>query len=396
MMLLKNATILPQTKDPFIGDVLIDGKTIKAVGKDIACPESAKTIDATGYFITPGFIDAHTHIGMWEDGMGFEGSDGNEAVDPVTPALRAIDAVNPFDPCFAEAVSAGVTTVITGPGSANVIGGQFVILNTHGDSVEDMIFDHDLSSPAAMKAALGENPKRVYSSKSKSPTTRMATAAILRKTLTETREYMNKKEAAGDDTSKLPAYNFSLEAMIPVLKRELTLKIHCHRADDILTAIRIANEFNILYTLDHCTEGYMIPELIRPEFSKNLRGIIIGPLLSDRSKIELRNLTFKAPLKLYEAGIPFSMMTDSPVIPQQYLPVCASIAVREGLPEDEALRCITINPARLYGLDDMVGSIDEGKLANIAVFNGHPLDVRSRCVMTLVNGVVAHNELCVD
>ncbi len=396
MMLLKNATILPQTKDPFVGDVLVDGKIIKTVGRDIACPEGAKIIDAAGYFITPGFIDAHTHIGMWEDGMGFEGSDGNEAVDPVTPALRAIDAVNPFDPCFAEAASAGVTTVITGPGSANVIGGQFVILNTYGDSVEDMIFDHDSASPAAMKAALGENPKRVYSSKSKSPTTRMATAAILRKTLTETREYMNKKEAAGDDTSKLPAYNFSLEAMIPVLKRELTLKIHCHRADDILTAIRIANEFNILYTLDHCTEGYMIPELIRPEFSKNLRGIIIGPLLSDRSKIELKNLTFKAPRKLYEAGIPFSMMTDSPVIPQQYLPVCASIAVREGLPEDEALRCITINPARLYGLDDKIGSIDEGKLANIAVFNGHPLDVRSRCVMTLVNGVVAHDELCVD
>lgn len=392
MLLLKNACIMSQVSDPFVGDVLVDGKLIKAIGQNLACPEGAEVIDLTGHFITPGFIDAHTHIGMFEDGMGFEGDDGNEMTDPVTPELRALDAVNPFDPCFREAYQAGVTTVITGPGSANVVGGQFVILNTYGASADDMVMEHKGSAPAAMKAAFGENPKRVYSHKGKSPSTRMATASILRRTLTEAREYMNKKEAAEKAGEKAPDYNFQKEALIPVLKRELTLKIHCHRADDILTAIRIANEFDILYTLDHCTEGYMIPELLRPEFKKNLRGIIIGPLLSDRSKIELRNLSFTAPRKLYEAGIPFSMMTDSPVIPEQYLPVCASIAVKEGLPEDEALKCITINPARLYGLDDVIGSLEEGKYANLAVFNGHPLDVRSRCRMTLIEGEVVHKE----
>lgn len=386
MIILKNATLMPQTREPFTGDIAIDGKKIAKVANDIPATDKDTVYDMTGCYITPGFIDAHSHIGMFEDGMGFEGSDGNEATNPITPQLRAIDAVNPFDPCFKESYTHGITTVMTGPGSANVIGGQFVLLNTYGKTVDDMLLDTPVNNPAAMKAAFGENPKRVYSGKSQSPSTRMGTAAALREALLKTAEYMNKKEAAKNDPEKLPQTDFKHESLIPVLKRELPLKIHCHRADDILTAIRIANEFNIKFTLDHFTEGYMINEIVKPELSRNLIGVIIGPLLSDRSKIELRNLSFSAPKVLYDAGIPFAMMTDCPVIPQMYLPICMSIAVREGLPEEYALKPITINAAKILGIDNILGSLDENKLANIAVFDGNPLDVRSHCTMTFING----------
>lgn len=320
--------------------------------------------------------------------MGSEGSDGNECTNPVTPELRAIDAINPYDRCFAEACAAGVTTCVTGPGSANVVGGQFVAVKTAGDSVEDMT----LRFPVAMKAAFGENPKRVYGSSDKTPQTRMATAAILRKALLDAQEYGRKLEEAKDDPAKRPARDFGREALLSVVRRELPLKIHCHRADDILTAIRVAKEFNIRFTLDHCTEGYLIPEHLKRAIAEQGAGIIVGPLLSERSKIELKNLSFAAPKALYDNGIEFAMMTDHPVIPEQYLPVCAALAVREGLPEEEALRSITINAARIAGIDDRVGSLEPGKDADVAVFNGHPLDFRARCVLTLVNGKIAHEE----
>ena len=390
MIILKNATLMPQSAENFVGDIAIDGKKIVKVAKSIKAKKADTVYDMTGKYITPGFIDAHSHIGMWEDGMGIEGADGNEATANSTPTMRAIDGVNPFDPCFKEAYSHGVTTVMTGPGSANVIGGQFVILNTYGASTEDMIFDTPVNAPAAMKAAYGENPKRVYSSKSQLPTTRMGTASVMRQTLTLAREYMQKKEKAAGKPDKMPAINFDYEALIPVLKRELPLKIHAHRADDILTAIRISNEFNLRFTLDHFTEGYMIADLVKPELSKNLIGVIIGPLLSDRSKIELKNLTFRSAKVLYDAGIPFAMMTDCPVIPQMYLPICMALAVREGLPEEYALKPITINAAKILGIDDKVGTLDEGKLANIAVFDGDPLDTRTHCVMTLIEGKIVH------
>ena len=338
--------------------------------------------------MTPGFIDAHCHIGMFEDGMGFEGDDGNEYSNPVTPELRAIDAINPFDRCFEEACRGGVTSVVTGPGSANVIGGQFVAMKTAGSRVEDMI----IREPIAMKAAFGENPKRVYTD-SKTFYTRMTVASTLRKTLLDTLEYDRKLTAAKNNAEKKPDYDFKLASMLPVIRRELPLKIHAHRADDILTAIRIAKEFNIRITLDHFTEGYLIIDRIKEDLKQLDAGIIIGPLLSDRSKIELRNLSMTAPRILYENGIKFAMMTDHPVIPEQYLPVCAALAVREALPERAALESITMNAAEIVGIADRVGSLEVGKDADIAVFCGDPLDARTKCVMTIVNGKTVHDSL---
>lgn len=387
MLVIKNARLLTMTENgSFVGDIRIDGGKIAEIAQNIDTT-GCDVFDAEGMYAMPGIIDAHSHIGMWEDGMGREGSDGNEATNPVTPEMRSIDGINPFDRCFKEAVACGVTTAVTGPGSANVVGGTFVAMKLYGRSMDEMI----LKFPVAMKAAFGENPKRVYGDKA-TPATRMAIAAILRKALAGALDYAKKIENAKDDPSKMPERDLGKEALLPVIRRELPLKIHCHRADDILTAIRIAKEFNVRFTLDHCTEGYLIPDLLKGTIEETGAGIIIGPLLTDRSKIELRNVSFSAPKALYDAGIDFAMMTDHPVIPEQYLPVCAALAVREGLPEDAALRSITINAARITGIDDRVGSLEVGKDADIAVFSGHPLDFRSRCVLCTVDGQVAHRE----
>lgn len=387
MLVIKNARLLTMTANgSFVGDIRIDGGKIAEIAQNIDTA-GCDVFDAEGMYAMPGIIDAHSHIGMWEDGMGREGSDGNEATNPVTPEMRSIDGINPFDRCFKEAVACGVTTAVTGPGSANVVGGTFVAMKLYGRSMDEMI----LKFPVAMKAAFGENPKRVYGDKA-TPATRMAIAAILRKALAGALDYAKKIENAKDDPSKMPERDLGKEALLPVIHRELPLKIHCHRADDILTAIRIAKEFNVRFTLDHCTEGYLIPDLLKETIEETGAGIIIGPLLTDRSKIELRNVSFSAPKALYDAGIDFAMMTDHPVIPEQYLPVCAALAVREGLPEDAALRSITINAARITGIDDRVGSLEVGKDADIAVFSGHPLDFRSRCVLCTVDGQVAHRE----
>ena len=387
MLVIKNARLLTMTENgSFVGDIRIDGGKIAEIAQNIDTT-GCDVFDAEGMYAMPGIIDAHSHIGMWEDGMGREGSDGNEATNPVTPEMRSIDGINPFDRCCREAVACGVTTAVTGPGSANVVGGTFVAMKLYGRSMDEMI----LKFPVAMKAAFGENPKRVYGDKA-TPATRMAIAAILRKALAGALDYAKKIENAKDDPSKMPERDLGKEALLPVIRRELPLKIHCHRADDILTAIRIAKEFNVRFTLDHCTEGYLIPDLLKETIEETGAGIIIGPLLTDRSKIELRNVSFSAPKALYDAGIDFAMMTDHPVIPEQYLPVCAALAVREGLPEDAALRSITINAARITGIDDRVGSLEVGKDADIAVFSGHPLDFRSRCVLCTVDGQVAHRE----
>lgn len=387
MLVIKNARLLTMTENgSFVGDIRIDGGKIAEIAQNVDTT-GCDVFDAEGMYAMPGIIDAHSHIGMWEDGMGREGSDGNEATNPVTPEMRSIDGINPFDRCFREAVACGVTTAVTGPGSANVVGGTFVAMKLYGRSMDEMI----LKFPVAMKAAFGENPKRVYGDKA-TPATRMAIAAILRKALAGALDYAKKIENAKDDPSKMPERDLGKEALLPVIRRELPLKIHCHRADDILTAIRIAKEFNVRFTLDHCTEGYLIPDLLKETIEETGAGIIIGPLLTDRSKIELRNVSFSAPKALYDAGIDFAMMTDHPVIPEQYLPVCAALAVREGLPEDAALRSITINAARITSIDDRVGSLEVGKDADIAVFSGHPLDFRSRCVLCTVDGQVAHRE----
>ena len=387
MLVLKNGNVMTMAGPAFVGDVAIENGKIVAVGQNLSYSD-AEVRDVTGMTVMPGIVDPHCHIGMWEDAMGFEGADGNECTNPITPELRAIDAINPYDRCFEEAAAGGVTTCVTGPGSANVIGGQFVAIKTYGDSVEDMV----LRFPVAVKAAFGENPKRVYNGKNQTPSTRMATAALMRKALIEAQEYNEKLEKGKADPEKMPERNLGKEILARVIRRELPLKIHAHRADDILTAIRICREFKLRYTLDHCTEGYLITDKLKDALSEDCEGIIVGPLLTDRSKIELKNLSFKAPKVLEQAGIEYAMMTDHPVTPEQYLPICTAVAVREGASEEGALKAITINAAKITGIADRVGSIEVGKDADIAVFSGHPFDFRSRCVLTLVNGKVAHEE----
>ncbi len=387
MLLLKNGNVMTMAGPAFVGDVAIENGKIVAVGQSLSYSD-AEVRDVTGMTVMPGIVDPHCHIGMWEDAMGFEGADGNECTNPITPELRAIDAINPYDRCFEEAVAGGVTTCVTGPGSANVIGGQFVAIKTYGDSVEDMV----LRFPVAVKAAFGENPKRVYNGKNQTPSTRMATAALMRKALVEAQEYNEKLEKGKADPEKMPERNLGKEILARVIRRELPMKIHAHRADDILTAIRICREFKLRYTLDHCTEGYLITDKLKEALGEDCEGIIVGPLLTDRSKIELKNLSFKAPKVLEQAGIEYAMMTDHPVTPEQYLPICTAVAVREGASEEGALKAITINAAKITGIADRVGSIEVGKDADIAVFSGHPFDFRSRCVLTLVNGKVAHEE----
>lgn len=387
MLLLKNGNVMTMAGPAFVGDVAIENGKIVAVGQSLSYSD-AEVRDVTGMTVMPGIVDPHCHIGMWEDAMGFEGADGNECTNPITPELRAIDAINPYDRCFEEAAAGGVTTCVTGPGSANVIGGQFVAIKTYGDSVDDMV----LRFPVAVKAAFGENPKRVYNGKNQTPSTRMATAALMRKALIEAQEYNEKLEKGKADPEKMPERNLGKEILARVIRRELPMKIHAHRADDILTAIRICREFKLRYTLDHCTEGYLITDKLKEALGEDCEGIIVGPLLTDRSKIELKNLSFKAPKVLEQAGIEYAMMTDHPVTPEQYLPICTAVAVREGASEEGALKAITINAAKITGIAGRVGSIEVGKDADIAVFSGHPFDFRSRCVLTLVNGKVAHEE----
>lgn len=379
MILIKNGKILTMAGKVYEqGDVLIEGDKIKAVAENLDAPAEAQIIDAKGMWVMPGIVDPHSHIGMWEDGIGFEGADGNEATDPVTPHLRAIDGINPEDNYFKEAREHGITTVVTGPGSANVIGGQFAAIKTYGRRVDDMI----VKEPLALKVAFGENPKRVYNGKGKAPSTRMATAAILRENLIKAQEYKKKLERGQKDPDKMPERDLKMEILVKVLNREIPIKAHAHRADDILTAIRIAKEFNLNITLDHCTEGHRIVDFLLEENAK----VIVGPLLSDRSKVELRNMTFKAPGILSKAGIKVAMMTDHPVIPEQYLPVCAAIAVKEGMDEMEALKSITINAAEITGIADRVGSLEPGKDADVVVYDGHPLDIRSKTVWVFING----------
>lgn len=388
MLLVKNARILTMTGvDYNNGYIAAEGEKITALGDDtaeLARLEAAASeiIDAKGRYVLPGFVDAHCHVGMWEDSVGFEGDDGNETSDPVMPHLRAIDAVYHADRAFVEARENGVTTVVTGPGSANVIGGQFAALKTYGRRIEDMM----IKEPVAMKVAFGENPKTAYHDKRQAPMTRMATAALLRENLIKAAEYKELKEEyeADKENCDKPDYDMKMEALLKVLKGEIPLKAHAHRADDILTAIRIAKEFGLAITIEHCTEGYLITDILREE---NV-SVITGPFLTDRSKIELRNQSAKAPGILSKAGIKTAIMTDHPCTPVQYLSLCAAVAVKEGMDETEALRAITINAAEIAGIDDRVGSLEVGKDADIIIIDGHPLELRSRVLYTIINGQV--------
>jgi len=382
MILIKNGTIKTmEGPDLENGDILIEDNKIKKVGINIKIDKDIETIDATGCIVVPGLIDGHCHLGMWEEGIGFEGADGNESVDPVTPQMRAIDSINPMDEGFKLAREAGVTTAVTGPGSANVIGGTFAAIKTYGHRIDDMIIKY----PTAMKIAFGENPKRVYNEKDKSPITRMATASILRETLFKAQKYYEDFERGKKEPDDKPEFDMKLEALLPVMDKEIPLKAHAHRADDIFTALRIAKEFNLDITLDHCTEGHLIAD----DLSKENKAALVGPSLSEKSKYELKNLTFDTPRILQEAGVLIAIITDSPVIPLQYLPLVAGLAVKSGLKEEEAWKAITINPAKITGINDRVGSIKEGKDADIVIFEGNPLrNIDSKPKKVIVNGKV--------
>lgn len=383
MILIKNAKIYTMSERVIEkGDILIENGKIKEIGTNL--DYQAKVIDATGKLVFPGFIDAHCHIGMWEEGIGFEGADGNEMTDPITPHLRAIDGINPMDEAFENALKGGVTSAATGPGSANVIGGTFAVIKLYGKRVDEMVMVENHS----MKCAFGENPKRVYAEKNTMPTTRMGTAAKLRETIAKAFEYKAKKEAAKEDETKMPAYDIKLEAMLPVVNKEIPLKAHAHRADDIFTAIRIAKEFGVKLTLEHCTEGHLIAK----ELSKEGYSAIIGPTFGNKPKFELKNKSFETPKVLVEAGVKIAIMTDSPVIPLENLPMCGALAYKSGLDEMEALKAISISAAEILGIEDRVGSIEVGKDADLVIWDNHPFDLQSNVEYTIVNGEIAYKK----
>lgn len=386
MIFIKNGTINTVTKGIINSNILIDNKKIIEIGNEIVAPLDAEIIDAQGCLVLPGFIDAHTHLGLWEDGMGAEGADGNEETDPVTPHLNPIDGINPMDRNFTEAVQGGITAVCTTPGSANVMGGQCIAIKTFGRIIDKMV----IKNPVAAKIAFGENPKSVYGSDDKTPQTRMAIAALIRENLKKAEEYLEEVERCElekDDESK-PEYDIKYESLIPVLKRQIPLKAHAHRADDMFTAIRIAKEFNLRLTLDHCTEGHLVVE----ELVEEGYPVIVGPSLSERSKIELRNLTFETAGILSNAGLEVCLMTDHPVVPVQYLPICAGIAIKHGMKEEKALEAITINPARVLGIDSKVGSIEVGKDADIVIWDNNPFEINSHVLYTIIDGKIVYKK----
>ena len=376
-MIIKNGMIHDAIKaKPYKADIQIkDGKIVK-IAANIKAIKNEKVIDAKGKDVYPGFIDAHSHLGLDGYGIGFEGQDYNEINDIVSPQLRGIDSFNPLDPTVKQALDAGITTVATGPGSANVLGGTFFAVKTYGKCVDDMI----LKDPIAMKCAFGENPKRVY--KDKGNFARMSTAAKLRESLFKAKEYMLKKQAAGDDIFKTPAYDGKMEALIPVLKKEIPLKAHAHQANDILTAIRIAQEFDIKLTLEHVTEGHLIADIL----AKYKYPCAVGPTLTHATKFELQNKSWTTPAILANKGIQVSIITDAPVIPQQHLAMCAAIAMKNGLSEKDALKAITINPAKHMGVADRVGSLEVGKDADILIFNESPFLAGATPEIVIIDG----------
>ena len=360
------------------GYIRTNGKYIEEVGEMSKLrPISRKeeVLDVSGAWVMPGIIESHCHIGISEEKIGMIGDDCNEGTNPVTPTLRAIDAVNPMDAAFHDALAAGITSVMVGPGSANVVGGQFLFMKTHGRCIDDMV----VKNPAAMKVAFGENPKTCYGDKDEYPATRMGVAALLRKTLFEAMQYKKDKE-----NGTLEKEDFEMEAWLPVLNKEIPLKAHAHRADDILTAIRIAKEFDLHMTLDHGTESHLIAERIK----ESGYPVIVGPDLTSRSKPEVQNMNFKTNRILQEHGVLFSIMTDHPVSMIQYLPLCAGLAVKQGLPLEEGLKAITINAARICGVEDKVGSLRKGKHADIAIFTGNPMEVFTQTLYTIMEGEV--------
>ncbi len=377
-----NGTVLTMEDGGFQnGFVRMNNGKIVACGpmRDIPRTEGAEIFDAGGGYILPGLVDAHTHLGIWEESMGLEGDDGNEDTDPVTPQLRAIDAVNPCDRSFREALLAGITTVMTGPGSANPIAGQFAAVKTCGRRIDDML----LLAPAAMKFSLGENPKMVYHEKNQTPVTRMATASIIRENLFKAEEYKKAKEKAlSDPDCDAPDFEMKLESLLPLLRGEVQAHFHAHRSDDIFTALRIAREFGLKPVIIHGTEAHLIADILKEEGVP----VVVGPSLSFRAKPELRNMTFETPGILAKGGVLTAITTDHPETPLPYLMLCASLANRSGMEETDAFRAVTINPAKIMGLDKRIGSIKAGKDADVVVYSGHPFERNTSVAAVFIDG----------
>ena len=387
-MLIYNAKIYTMSETGVIdnGFVLVENGKIARVGKmtELDTPPSRDDFNAFGMNVYPGFIDVHTHLGMWEDGMGFEGADGNEITDPATPQLRAIDGVNPGDYCFLEAARAGVTSVLTGVGSANPVGGEFVAMKTYGSRRIDKRI---IRSPAAIKFALGENPKKCYNDRDEAPTTRLATAAVIREQLYKTRRYMQdivdyEASLGTENEGSMPDYDMKCEALMPLLKGKVKAHFHCHRADDIFTAVRLAKEFDIKCVLIHATEGGLIAD----ELSEDGFPCVVGPVIADRCKPELSRQTIENAALLHKAGIEVAICTDHPENPIQYLPLAAGVCIKGGLDKETALAAITVNAAKIAGIADRVGSIEVGKDADIAVMDGEFYDVLTVAKLVLADG----------
>lgn len=386
MLAVTGAKIITMAGDKIpIGTVLVDAGKITEVGKasDIKIPSDAQVIDAAGKIVMPGLIDAHCHVGILEE-IYEEGDDVNEMSDPVTPHLRAIDAINPEDLGFADALEGGVTTVVTGPGSANVIGGMNLAMKTSGYVVDNMI----LKSPIGLKVAFGENPKRVYGSSKKSPGTRMATAALLRESFIKAQAYLEKIKRAEEVPEKMPDRDLRLEILGEVLKGNLPLRAHAHRADDIMTAVRVAEEFKVRLVVEHCTEGFKIAD----ELAARNIPVIVGPMLTNRSKVELQNRTPANAGILSKAGLKVAIMTDHPVIPINYLSLSAALAVKAGMDETEALKAITIHAAEIIGLSDRIGSIEPGKDADMIILDGPLFELKTLVEKVIVNGHVVYEK----
>lgn len=381
-MVIMNGKIFTMTGHNIeCGYVRTEGTIIEQVGPMSAFKreKDEKILDVDGAWVLPGLIESHAHIGIIEEKWGPAGDDCNEDTAPVTAALRAIDGINPMDPAFHDAIAAGITSVMTGPGSANVVGGQFVFMKTQGRCVDRMI----VKNPAAMKVAFGENPKTTYGDKDQYPSTRMGTAALLRKTLHEAVQYKKDKEEG-----RLEKEDFEMEPWLPVLSGEIPLKAHAHRADDILTAIRIAKEFQVDMTIDHGTESHLIVDEIKTAGFP----VIVGTDLTSRSKLEIQNMSFKTNQILQKAGVLFAVTTDHPVALIQYLPLCAGLAVKNGLPMEEGLKAITINAARICGVAHRVGSLEKGKDADMAIFSGNPLEVFTKTLYTIIDGELVYKD----
>ena len=384
MLFIKNGKILTMEGQVYEkASILIENGKIKSMGENIEAPDDAEVIDASGKHVLPGLVDAHTHLGVSGHGLRWEGADHNETTDAVTPHLRTIDAINAFDRSFVDSLAGGVTTVATSPGSANVIGGQITAMKIGGSKrVDDLV----IRAPSALKCALGENPKNAHGqSKKSAPLTRMATAAIFREAFLTAKQYMEKKEKAED--GKLPDYNMKHEALIPLLKREIPVHIHAHRADDIHTAIRLLKEFDLKGIIIHCSEGHLVAD----DLLEAGHPVLIGPTMGFPGKPETSNKTFETVGILNKKGIKTTITTDHPVIPLEHLNLCASLAVKAGMDEEEALKSITIYPAEIMGLGERLGSLKIGKDADIGIWDKNPLDATSKVLYTIIDGKVVYS-----